>query len=344
MSSVERWVRDALAWLLRRRLVRAALLFVEQQGGLLAAAVSFRALFSVFAAVALGFAVAALWLSSRSDLWHALIDAVNEAIPGLVRDGDDEGIIDAESLGGALGASLWLSIVSAVALAWAAIGAIGNARTAIRMIAGTAHDDVLVVWLLLRDLLFAVSVGVLFLAAAVFTFLGSTFIETVLGWLGMAGGGWAEVLTRLAALATTFVLDAVIIAWLFRLLSGVRAPAGAVWSGALLGGLGLTVLQQLSGLFAGAADRNPLLASFGSLIALLLWFNLSAQVILLACSYIVVRVEEGQNRLQERYGAETLVQRRVRMAERDVRVAVDALEAARESEREERRQLAARLS
>lgn len=344
MSAVEKWVRGAIAWVLSLRVVRAALLFSEQRGGLLAAAVTFRALFSVFAAVALGFSVAAIWLSSRDDLWQALVAAVGSAIPGLVGNGDDAGIIDADSLGGALGGSVWLSVVSAIALGWAAIGAVGNLRTAIRTIAGTAHDDVLIVWLILRDLLLAVSVGALFVVAAVFTFLGSAFLGTVVGWLGISGEGWGAFLTRIAAIFTTFLLDAVIIALVFRLLSGVKAPAKPLWAGALIGAVGLTVLQQLSGLFVGGADRNPLLASFGSLIALLLWFNLSAQVILIACTYIVVRVEEDENRVAERYGAETFAQRKVRSAERDVRVAIDALDTARRAEDAERKKLAARLS
>ncbi|WOF21867.1 YihY/virulence factor BrkB family protein [Microbacterium betulae] len=344
MSTVEKWVRGVIAWVLSLRVVRAALLFSEQRGGLLAAAVTFRALFSVFAAVALGFSVAAIWLSSRDDLWQALIDAVGSAIPGLVADGDGGGIIDADSLGGSLGGSVWLSVISAAALGWAAIGAIGNLRTAIRAIAGTAHDDVLVVWLILRDLLFAVSVGVLFAAAAVLTFLGSAFLGTVLGWLGLADGGWAAAFTWAVAILTTFLLDAVIVALVFRLLSGVKAPPKALWTGALIGAVGLTVLQQLSGLFVGGADRNPLLASFGSLIALLLWFNLSAQVILIACTYIIVRVEERENRVGERYGAETFAQRKVRSAERDVRVALGALDTARAAEQTEREKLAARLS
>ncbi|GAA4761779.1 YihY/virulence factor BrkB family protein [Microbacterium gilvum] len=341
MSGAEKWIRNAIAWVLSLRIVRAALLFSEQKGGLLAAAVTFRALFSVFAAVALGFSIAAIWLSSRDDLWQALVDAVGTAIPGLV---GDDGIIDSGSLGASLGSNLWLSAVSAAALAWAAISAVGNLRTAIRMIAGTTHDEALFVWLVLRDLLFALSVGVLFLAAALLTFLGSAFIETGLGWLGLAGGGWAEALTRLASIVVTFVLDAVIVALVFRLLSGVKASARALWAGGFLGGLGLTVLQQLSGLFAGGAGNNPLLASFGSLIALLLWFNLSAQVILIACTYVIVRTEEEGDRIGERFGAETFAQRRVRSAERDVRVAVASLEGARKAEAEERAKLSARLS
>ena len=64
----------------------------------------------------------------------------------------------------------------------------------------------------------------------------------------------------------------------------MRAPC---WPGAFYGAIGLTVLQQLSSLFVGGAASNPLLASFASLIALLLWFNLSAQVILIAGAYII---------------------------------------------------------
>ena len=112
--------------------------------------------------------------------------------------------------------------------------------------------------------------------------------------------------------------------------------------GALIGAAGLVILQQASGLFVGGADNNPLLGSFASLIALLLWFNFSAQVVLIACAYIVVSVEEENDRVGERFGAETFKQRMVRTAERDIRVASDALRAAREDERREREKVARR--
>jgi hypothetical protein len=64
--------------------------------------------------------------------------------------------------------------------------------------------------------------------------------------------------------------------------------------------VGLTVLQQLSGLFVGGATSNPLLVTFASLIALLLWLNLSAQVILIAVAYIFTLVREGEDRVRER--------------------------------------------
>lgn len=332
--------RAALAWILRLRVVRAALMFSDQRGGLLAAAVTFRALFAVFAAVLLGFSAASIVLSSRGDLWQALIRMVDGVIPGLVAT-DGSALIDVDEVPD-VGAGVTVAgIASVFALVWALLGAVGNLRMSLRAIAGTRHENANAVVTKLRDLLFAASIGVLLLASAAITFLGSGLVELVLTWVGLRGLGFAEILTRLVAIVVTFALDAVIVAWLFWLLSGLKVTVRTVIPGALVGAFGLVVLQQLSGLFVGGADNNPLLAGFASLIALLLWFNLSAQVILVACAYIVVTHEEEVDRISERYGSETLKQRAVRAAERDMRVAEDALIAAREAEKAEREQLEA---
>ena len=64
--------------------VRAYLRYSERRGAMLADSVTYRALFSIFAGVLLGFSIAALWLAGNPDVWQALIDAVNRAVPGLV--------------------------------------------------------------------------------------------------------------------------------------------------------------------------------------------------------------------------------------------------------------------
>ena len=140
--------------------------------------------------------------------------------------------------------------------------------------------------------------------------------------------------TRVVSLVLVFVLDAAAIAVLFRTLSGVKASWRTLLPGAFYGAIGLTVLQQLSSLFVGGAASNPLLASFASLIALLLWFNLSAQVILLAGAYIITSVDEEQDRVRARFGASTFAQRRVKRAEEGVRLATEELTHARTRRRE----------
>jgi len=79
-----------------------------------------------------------------------------------------------------------------------------------------------------------------------------------------------------------------------------------------------------------------LLASFASLIALLLWLNLSSQVILIATAYIVTGVREEEDRVRSRFGATTFLQRRVQRAEDAVSAAARELDKARELEAEER--------
>ncbi len=313
--------------------VRAFLRYVERRGAMLADSVTYRTLFSVFAAALLGFSAAALWLSGNPEAWQALIAAVDRTIPGLV---GENGLIKVDEIDVSIGLSI-AGTVSLVGLVGAAIGAIGSLRTAIRIICDKLADDVPFWIVLLRNVGLAVAVGGALLASAVVTMLGTAGLDTVAQWLGVARDdaaiAWG---TRLLAILVTFVLDAAAIAVLFRVLSGVRASATALWTGALLGAVGLTVLQQLSGLFVRGASANPLLASFAALIALLLWINLSVQVILIATAYIFTLVEEQDDRVRTRHGASTFAQRRVRTAEDALARAAAELGEARRAEQTER--------
>lgn len=322
---IERVSAPVIAWALARRPVRAALFYSERRGPMLADSVTYRALFSVFAGVLLGFSIAALWLAGNPDAWRAIIDAVQAAVPGLI---GKDGVIDASDLRTPASFSI-AGIVSLVALIGAALGAIGSLRTAVRVVAGTVQDDILWIWVILRNLALGIGIGVSFVLAAAVTFVGQLGVSWIADLLGLPADSAAVAWTvRLLSLLVVFALDAGLIIAIFLLLSGVRPAARSLWAGALLGAFGLIVLQELSGLFVGGATSNPLLASFASLLALLIWLNLSSQVILVACAYIVTAEEERKDRLHERFGASTFVQRRLQRAEVDVRIATAELRAA----------------
>jgi len=323
-----------IAWALTLKPVRAFLLYSERRGPQYADAVTYRTLFSVFAGVLLGFSLAALWLADNEVAWNALLEAVNTAIPGLIGS-DGKGIIDPGALR-APAAFTVAGIVSLIGLVGAAIGAIGALRTALRVLAGGTTDDTAWYWVILRNLLLAIGIGAALGVSAGATFLGTWGADIVLGWIGMADAGLSDLASRVVSVVVVFALDTCVVAVLVRTLSGLRPSARSLWTGAIVGGVGLTVLQELSGLFVRGASSNPLLASFASLVALLLWFNLSAQVILIAAAYVVTGVEEEADRMRARYGAATFAQHRVRRAEDAVAVATAELEAAREAERAER--------
>ncbi|MBK0420142.1 YihY/virulence factor BrkB family protein [Leucobacter sp. CSA1] len=325
-------VQRLIARALQLRLVRSYLLYSEHKGAMLADSITYRALFSVFAAVLLGFSLAALWLSGNPDALRSLTEALDAVIPGL------SDFVSPEAIQVRTGFTI-VGAVSLVGLVGAAISAIASLRIALRVLADELTDDTFFLWVLLRNLLVGIAFGGLLVVAAAASFLGSAGIGIVTGWLGVGeDSDVASVLTRGFGIVVVFAIDTVAIALVFRLLSGVSAPARALWSGAVIGGVGLTVLQELSGLFVRGATSNPLLASFASLIALLLWFNLSAQVILLASSYIVTATAETSDRIRSKYGAATLAQRRRQRAEDAVRAATLELHAAQEAEQHEMEQ------
>lgn len=327
LNRVQALLRRAIAIALQSRLVRAYLRYSEHRGPTLADSITYRALFSVFAGVLLGFSLAALWLGGNPEAMQALEEALSTMIPGLAD------IVSLESIESPVSFTV-VGVLSLLGLVGAAISAIGSLRIALRVIADQGGDDGFFLWVLLRNLLVAIAFGGLLALSAVLSVVGSIGVGAVASWLGISMGselgGW---LTRLVGILIVFSVDTLAVALVFRLLSGVKAPARALWVGALIGGAGLTVLQELSGLFVRGATSNPLLASFAALIALLLWFNLSAQVILIAGSYIVTATAESHDRVRERFGAETLAQHRRRRAEDLVDVATRELRAAQEAER-----------
>ncbi len=319
-----------VAWALERKAVRAVLLYLENRGPALADGITYRALFSVFAAVLLGFSLAGLWLAGNPTAMDALVDAVDVAVPGLMD------VVDLSEVTAPAGLTV-AGVVSVVGLVLAALGAIGSLRTALQVLAGVRRVETSWLRMTATHVLLAVALGAMLVVSAGVTFVAAASISTLSAALGLpADSPVVDGLVRAVTVLVVFVLDTIVVALAFALLSPVKAGARSLWAGAALGGAGLTVLQQLSGLFVGGAASNPLLATFSALIALLLWFNLSSQVMLLAAAYIITGREEQEDRVRARFGAATLAQRRVRRAEREFALAGDELRRARAAEQQER--------
>ena len=324
------------AWALTLKPVRVWFHYLERRGPMLSDSVTYRALFSTFAGVLLGFSFAALWLSGNPAAWEALVNAVDAAIPGLLATDGQEGLVDVSTIEAPAGLTI-TGILSLIALIGASIGAIGSLRAALRTLADEIHDDAFWLLVILRNFLLAIMIGGGFLLAAGATFVGSSFIAVAQEWLGIGSDAVGDAATFVLSLLVVFLLDTALIALTFVTLSGLRVRPRTLFTGALIGGVGLIVLQQLSGLFVRGAGANPLLASFAALIALLLWFNLSAQVILLASTWIIVGAAEDADRVREKYGAPSFEARRVKRAEDALRVAREELGLAQEAAAKARR-------
>lgn len=268
--------------------------FLQRNGFLLAAGVSYQSLFAIFGATYLVFAAVGLWLGGSPDAVNRLIDVINSYLPNLIM---KDGLIEPDAVRQVAADSTGtLTITSAIALGvvvWAAIGFITFTRRAIRDIFGLPYDDRNYLVLKARDLLAAALFGLALILGAVLGQVATWALSTIfhlLHWPEQSP--WYSALTRLAVLIVGWAINALALAGLFRFLTGTQLAWRRVWPGSLLGGAALVVLQIGAGLLLGYSPSNPLLATFAILIGFLLWFRLAGIVILVAASWIAVATED----------------------------------------------------
>lgn len=261
-------------------------------GSVLCGGMAYAALFSLFAALTIGYTVFARALGGDLGLRDAVLAQIDTWVPGLVDTGDG-GVLTPSDLVLSSGLS-WTSIVAAVVLLWSATNFMGALRTSVRAMFDETDGEGNPLTDRLRQLLgFALlGVGVLVTAAA------SVAVSTAVPWLlelvglGEGVGG----MVRGIGLVLTTLLDTVLVAAVIRYVGEVR-PArrdlliGSLGVGIVAGGLRFLGTEVI----AGIATRNALLASFAVVVTLLLLVNLLARVLLVACAWMAVadRSTEG---------------------------------------------------
>jgi membrane protein len=259
--------------------------FSQLGGPLLAAGMSYQALFAIFAGLWVGFSIAGFVLKSNVELQQAVITFVGDAIPGLF---GDNGAVDPQVL---LNASVlgWTGAIALVGLLLTALGWLASTRDAIRRLFGLPGDKTFFLLLKLKDLGLAVGFGIAVIVSAALSVGSTSLLATVFSLVGIDHESvGATIVARIVGLLIAFALDTAVLVAFYRVLSGIRIPFRRVISGALLGAAALGVLKALGSALLGGASNNPLLASFAVIIGLLIWFNLICQVILIAATWIAV--------------------------------------------------------
>lgn len=280
--------RKTLAWFP----IRVWRHFLQHNGFLLAAAISYQSIFAIFAIIYVSFASVGLWLGGSRTAIDGLIDLINSYIPGLIGPEGAGLIRDDAVVEIAAGSTSVLAVTGAVAVLvaiWTAIGFVTFTRRAVRDIFGLPFDGRNYLYLKARD----------FVAGAMFG--GSLVLGAALGWAAsgavevlfrLVGGdvlsSWGNVISRLASVAIALVINTGALALLIRFLTGTSLPWSRIWPGALLGGSALVVLQLGAGLLLYYTPANPLLATFSVFIGFLLWFRLAGIIILVAASWVAV--------------------------------------------------------
>ena len=279
-------VQRIVVWVMRTRPARVWTRYTGARGPLLAQGLSYQAIFAVFAALWVAFAIAGFIVRGNEQLQQSIIDVLAQAIPGLITTDEGEGAVSIDDL---LSASIlgWTGAIAAIGLVATALGWLASGRDAVRAIFGLPAPRANPVLLKLLDVATAIGLGVAIVLSAGMSILSTTALDALFGALGIDNASTVgTVVARIVGIGLTFVVDALLLALFYRVLSGIDIPIRLLAPGVAVGAAGFGVLKILGSVLLGGATSNPLLASFAVILGLLIWFNLICQVILVAASWI----------------------------------------------------------
>lgn len=282
-------VKELWAALRRTRIWRAWKRYGDARGNLLAGGVTYFAFFSIFPVVALAFTVFGVLLQGNPEWIEQIKGYLNETLPGFVKDGD-KGLIPIAAPSGDT-----LTVTGAIGLAgllWAGLGWLSALRDGIRAIFGAEGTPGNFVTAKLRDLGVLVLLGLAIVVSAVVTGVASAATAWIAGAIGLGGQQW---LLRAVALVIGALLDGFVVFVMLRLLSGVVVPWRGLASGALVGGVGLTLLKLLGTSLIASTTGNPLFASIALVVGLLAWLNFMSRLVLLSAAWTANSLEPDED-------------------------------------------------
>lgn len=291
ISRATRLTQATMAWFP----VRVWRHFLIENGFLLAAGVSYVALFACFAAIYVVFAIVGIWLGGSPDAVNALIELINSYIPNLISDSGGLATPEqvqeiASSNSGVLG---WTGVIALGTLIWTAIDWVTYSRRAVRELFAIPPDRRSYFLLKARDFLAALIFGAALILGAALSVVGSYAVEWILSLIGFKDtSALTDITVSIGSVFIGFVITSTALAGLFRFLTGTKLPWRRIWPGAMLGGAGISVLQLGAGLLLSYTPSNPLLATFAIFIGMLLWFRLLGIVMLVAAAWIAVAAKD----------------------------------------------------
>ncbi len=269
-------------------LMRAAERFGGRLGSQFSAGITYFSVLALVPILMLAFSFAGFFLVNvRPDL----VAVVAQLIVGQLR-GVDEGtvtqiegfIVDTLSNYTAIGVAGFISAL------YAGAGWMNNLKDALnaqwRSDFDEQRDQPNIVVKTLTSLLaligLIVAIAVTFGLASISTGLA----DEVIGWLGLSAIPGISILVSLVPLVFSIAAGWLTFSYIYTVLPEHREPWRVVRRGALLGAIGLAVLQYLASFLIGIFAGNLAARFFGPIIVMMLFFNFFATLILFVAAWI----------------------------------------------------------
>jgi membrane protein len=289
------WVERAKSRPWVAHLVRAVERFSTRLGSEFGAAVTYFSVLALVPILMLAFSISGFVLTRvRPDLLTAFAVAAADAL------GSADETTRAKILSlvqDTLANYTAIGIVGLLGALYSGAGWMGNLKNAVRAQWRQSFDvlqaksNIVVKTLvnLLTMLGFIVAVIVTFGLASISTSLTGA----VLDWLGLSDVRWLAPVLHLLPIVFSIGAGWLLFVYLYMALPETREAWPVVRRGALIGAVGLAILQYLTSFLVGLFSRSPATALFGPVITLMLFFNLFAQLILFVAAWIATARHEA---------------------------------------------------
>jgi membrane protein len=252
----------------------------EVLGSQLAAAITFYGFLSFFPLVALAFAVVGYVSGAYPDAQGSVTRAVQNAFPSLIGSGrgqlNIQDVIDAKAGAG---------IIGLLGLFYSGLGWLDALRAALRRVFGTSALPLNIVKKKAIDVAVLIGLGLALVASLVVTTFATAATTQVLGVVGLDDKLVAIALLKVLSVALALLADTVLFAILVSRLSGAHQTWRQVRSAALLGAIGFELLKLGGTFLIGRTTHNPVYATFGVVVGLLIWINLVSQLLIYVASW-----------------------------------------------------------
>ncbi|MDO5727247.1 MAG: YihY/virulence factor BrkB family protein [Bowdeniella nasicola] len=272
-----------ITWFQASRLGRAVGRLTSGGGFLLAGGVAYAGIFSVFAALAIGWTVFMAVLGNNDELRESVMDSINNALPGILATGSNDGIVNPDDLVQDTALNL-TSVIALVVLLWSALAVMTMLRLSIQRMFGIIGPPVNFAVGKLKDLTGFVMIGLAVVITSALGVAAGTLGKVVLDWLEIDGAVAGFVLRALSFLIAGLV-DFAIFVFLFRVVAGAKPPKRDLVLGCAIAAIGSGVLRTLGTAAVGSVADDPILASAAAIVTLLVWINLLVRLTLFAAAF-----------------------------------------------------------
>ncbi|MET9603751.1 YhjD/YihY/BrkB family envelope integrity protein [Streptomyces sp. NPDC006512] len=245
----------------------------------LAAAITFISFLALFPLITVAAAVGAALLSQEQ--LDRLQKNLSDQVPGISDQLDINGLVaNAATIG----------LVAGALLLFTGIGWIGSMRDCLRAVWDRDDEDEGNPFARKgKDALVLLGLGGAGIASAAASIIGSSAVGKSGEALGLSSAGAGGAVLRSAAFLVGVVAAFLLLLYVLTLLPGVEPPRGRLLQAALIGAAGFELLKLLLSGYMREVAGKSMYGAFGVPIALLLWINFMAKLLLFCSAWTATR-------------------------------------------------------